>query len=203
LKPFLFLIPKLVYNMDILKVVFISVIMLLVISCNTKKKPSIYFSSKFPDHNRNLTHALPDTFKVRYNTSDTSQFTVCYNDLSGLNYIIDVNKKDTLFSGYVGKYKGLYFLSRIVSDNHYLIHALHTDGYTIKGLHTEPLQIKLVESELKNTFKELIQSESDSVIMLTPIKKVLFPYFKHLLTKLRGDTIIDYNLHMERRRSSH
>ena len=62
-----------------------------IMACNTVKKPEIHFHSKFPEHNRNLTHALPDTFKVKYNISDTATFAVSYDKSTGINYIVDIN----------------------------------------------------------------------------------------------------------------
>ena len=112
--------------------------------------------------------------------------------------IVDIYKNDTLYEGYAAKFNGIYFLSRAINDSSYHIHAMHTDGYTIKGLHTEPLQIKLIHNAAQRELKELVVNKTEDRILLQPKREILYEYFKHLLTKLRGDTILDYDLHMRK-----
>lgn len=186
--------------MNRIKLILSATIALLLIfsACNTRKRKKVVFIDKFPEHYRDLTKALPDTFEIINNSGDTSKYTVTYNKNTGINCIINHLKNDTLFEGFAAKYNGIYFLSRMLNDSSYHIHCMHTDGYTIQGLETEPVQIRLIENGLKKELKSLIYNENNNEIRLLPRKEILFQFLKPTLDKFRGDTILNYHMRVQK-----
>ena len=180
------------------KILLILILANAFVSCDTRKRPSAYFNKPFPEHFRDLRKALPDTFLVKYHT-DTSHFTVTFDTTNSINFLIDIEHQDTIFEGYAAKYQGLYYLSRQINDSSYQIHTLYTDGYTVKGLHTEAIQVKLLENEISKSLKQLVLNTTSDQITLNADKKMLHSYFKDLLKKLRGDTILSYDLHLKQK----
>lgn len=177
---------------------------LTLISCNTdmnKKSLKSSFESPFPKRAKNLIYKLSNEFSVK-NGKDTTNYLVSFDKKNKINYIINRESNDTIFSGIVNKYKGLYYFNMQIDDSVYWIYAVEIKNNFIRGLGTHWQQMIYLNSEIdkiiyekenkNNALSGLIKSinKDTSYIKLTPDKKIMKGYYKLLMKEFETDTII-------------
>jgi len=161
------------------------------------------FESSFPKRGKDMTLQLGDEFSVK-NNNDTIDFKVLFEKEERINYIINKKTNDTVFSGIVNKYRGLYYFNKQKNDTTFWIYAVKIENGTIKGLGTELFQMAYLNEELDkvlygkqgaNIDLELMIktiNNDTSIIKLTPEKKVMKIIYRSILDSLPSDTIIDF-----------
>lgn len=159
------------------------------------------FDSPFPKRTKNLTWALGDEFSIKQG-NDTIDFKVLFDKEKRENFIINKQTEDTIFSGTVCKYRGLYYFNEQLNDTTYWIYALKIENGTIKGLESEWIQMMAWDSKFENilsnqdevkTNKSSVLKYIDSeknIIRLTPNKKGMKSFYESIIDSLPTDTII-------------
>lgn len=171
-------------------------------SCDDRKPlVNTSFDNSFPKRAKNLTYDLGDAFALK-RANDTLQFNVYYNRKSKENSIVNKGTKDTIFSGKVNRYRGLYIFNQQINDSAYWIYAVKIEDKTIRGLETEWLQMMHLSDEIEKILKEkpdakkylsaMIASVNmdTSNIMLIPDKKILKRFYNSYIDSLDADSII-------------
>jgi len=180
------------------------------ISCDDNSnifRIKVSFESPFPKRAKNLTYKLGDEFSIKRN-KDTITYTVSYDKGEQVNFIINKKTNDTIFTGIVNKYRGLYYFNEQINDSSYWIYAVEINNGTIKGLGTNWIQMSFLNEEIDKSFlnnsdlKGLIKSVNTdtSVIRLAPDKKILKEFYYSIIDSLPTDTFIsgfDYETQTE------
>lgn len=192
------------------QILFILLVVIALISCNETGSNVIMkasFDSSFPKRAKNLTNKLGNEFSIKHN-KDTLTYTVSYDKGKQVNFIINKKTNDTIFTGIVNKYKGLYYFNEQINDSSYWIYAVEINNGTIIGLGTNWMQMSYLNEEIDKSFlnnsdlKGLIKSVNidTSVIRLTPDKKLLKEFYYSIIDSLPIDTFIsgfDYETQTE------
>ena len=171
-------------------------------SCNEKGDLiELRYINSFPKRTKNLTFKLGKEFSIKHN-NDTLNFSVLFQKENRFNYIINVKTKDTIFSGTVNKYKGLYFFNEQLNDSTYWIYAVKIKNGSIKGLGTGWYQMIYLEGEItkalnkENGYNGELESliekvnKDTTLIYLIPKKKILRAYYATIIDSFPSDTII-------------
>lgn len=161
------------------------------------------FDSPFPKRTKNLTWTLGNEFSLKHE-NDTLDFKVSFDKEHGENFIINEKTKDTVFSGTVCKYRGLYYFNRQLNDTTFWIYAVKIENGTIRGLQSEWIQMMAWDSKFENlltnqdkakTKKSPILKYVDSkkdIIRLTPDKKEMKKFYESIIDSLPADTLIGW-----------
>lgn len=185
------------------KILIISLVALILASCNENGNLTATFESSFPKRGKNMTLHLGDEFSVKKN-NDTIDYKVLFKKEERINYIINKKTKDTVFSGRVNKYRGLYYFNQQINDTTFWIYAVKIENGTIKGLGTEWFQMAYLNEELEKVLYEKQGAIKDlelmiktinkdtSIIKLVPEKKLMKMIYRSILDSLPSDTIIDF-----------
>ena len=189
------------------KNLFVLISALLLCGCleNSEMKIKSGFDQAFPKRKKNIKWALGEEFALRI-LDDTINYLVRFHRPDRKNFIIDKKRGDTIFSGIVSKYRGLYYFSEQIDDTTYWIHAVKIQNNTIKGLGTGWYQMmawdKKFEHLLENPDRQAILKSpvlkyidrEKKIIRLTPDKKALKEFYEPLLDSLPADTLIYRNI---------
>ncbi|MDT8412186.1 MAG: hypothetical protein RQ875_06990, partial [Vicingaceae bacterium] len=139
-----------------------------------------------------LSKKINTPFKV-IREKDTITYTVFYDDLSKLNYLIK-SENDTVFVGTVTKRNELFLLNRKLDNGNFFIHAIKFTDSTVIGLETEWLQNNIIKNELDNdNFSELIIDTSSNITLETNKRKGK-EIFRLVIEKLTPEKLITPNL---------
>ena len=162
------------------------------------------FDSSFPKRGKNMTLQLGDEFSIK-NNNDTLDFKVLFEKEGQINYIINKKTNDTIFSGIVNKYRGLYYFNKQITDTTFWIYAVKIENGTIKGLGTEWFQMAYLNEEIDKVLYKKQEANKDfeimiktinkdtSIIKLTPEKKIMKIIYRSILDSLPSDTIINFS----------
>lgn len=138
-----------------------------------------------------LSKKINTPFKI-IRDGDTITYTVFYDDLSKLNYLIK-SEKDTVFVGTVTKRNELFLLNRKLDNGKFYIHAIKFTDSTVIGLETEWLQNNIIKTELDNdNFSELIIDTSSNITLETNKRKGK-EIFRLVIEKLTPEKLISPN----------
>ena len=161
------------------------------------------FDSPFPKRVKDLTFKLGNEFSIKHN-NDTIDFELSFNKTERINYIVNKKTNDTIFSGIINKYKGLYYFNKELNDSTYWIYAVEINNGIIRGLGTEWLQMSCLNEEInrlllkKENYNQDLQgliktiNKDTSIIQLIPDKKIMKRFYSSIIDSLPTDTIIDW-----------
>lgn len=182
-----------------LNTVSLLLVMFCLLQCNESKKlPEVYFDSPFPKRTKNLFWKLGNEFAIR-SGNDTVVFDVIFDRKKRENHIVNKQNGDTIFSGTVCKYKGLYYFNHAINDSVYWISAVRIDRNffdsvnTICGLNSGFEQMMMLADELQNgNFSGLISytNTDTSVMRLRPDKEILAKVYQKIIESLPSDTLV-------------
>ena len=181
--------------MNRLKTIIIAFICFCCIKCNDIDfVPKSSFDSPFPKRNKNLTYILGEIFLIT-NGKDTIKYNVSFRKPDRYNFIVNQSTNDTIFSGTVCQYKGLYYFNEQINDTAYWIYAVEINYETIKGLNTGLEQMFLLDEIIekgghKNIVK-FIDKEKD-IIILRPDKIELRKIYTSIIDSLPAYTLIEW-----------
>jgi hypothetical protein len=173
---------------------YIIAIFALLISCDTSVTvPVSIFDSPFPKKNINLAHSLGNKLIIK-RPFDTLTLNIIPDKEK--NTIINSAVGDTIFTGKVCKYRGLYYFNLEINKGVYWIYSVKIVDNLIYGFDKAWSQTLDVDSAIisgKN--KNLISffSPDTSFITLHPEKHEMKKLFSSIITKFIPDTIIYYN----------
>ena len=137
------------------------------------------FDSPFPKRNRDLSKILGDTLQLE-GWCIGSDFKIVSN--RKLNYIINIDTRDTLFKGTVCKYKDLYYLSEQVNDTAFRIFALKVTDSLIYGFRNYIQYFKIDSAVGHGKYPKLVKYvDSNKNIRLHPNKKELRKLFTYIM----------------------
>ena len=189
------------------KVVIILITVIILISCDENRElmpisMKATFETSFPKHEKNMIYKLGKEFSLK-NNNDTVNFKVFFDKKNRFNYIINKKTNDTVFSGIVNKYRGLYYFNKQINDTTYWIYAVKIENGTITGLGTEWFQMIYLNEQLDNVlYKKQVENEDlklmiktinkdTSIIKLIPQKKIMRTIYQSMIDSLPLDTIVD------------
>ena len=181
--------------MSRLKTIIIAFICFCCIKCNDVDfNPKSSFDNPFPKRTKNLTYILGEKFLIT-DGKDTIKYNVFFRKPDRYNIIVDQLANDTIFSGTVCQYKGLYYFNEQINDTAYWIYAVEINYETIKGLNTGWEQMFLLDEiiekgEHKNIVK-FIDKEKD-IIILRPDKIELRKIYTSIIDSLPAYTLIEW-----------
>ena len=147
-------------------------VVLILGSCDPKQKIQnrVSFDRAFPKPNKNLSEILSNRLQLK-NGPDTASLFISSSRTGNL---ITNAAGDTLFSGKVSRFRGLYYFSQALNDTSYLIHAVKITGNQIYGLRDAWYQAEAIDDQIcDGKFPELIKyiSPDSSVFRLSPEKR--------------------------------
>lgn len=186
-------------------------LLLILLSCtNTGMQvpdfyPRSYFIEKFPGRPVDIAQKLGDSVLIeiaqpgepilkeengelvlRYDyIIDTINLRVIFNKESKITLFINSDNTDTIFTGYVSRYRTLYYLSEIKTDSTYWIGAMRIDSDTIQGLGLVKHQtLELEKYARKNLQSEIIQTSdtTNEVFSFKANKKLIRNVYLKLIT---------------------
>jgi len=168
---------------------------LFLISCDNSYK--ISFEEEFPKRKKDIRWKLGDKFMIK-NAKDTSTYFVYFQPETRTNFIIS-EKGDTIFKGFVSKYRGLFYFSYLIKDNEFLIYAVDIksgllyETNKIKAFNLMFEQISMLEKEIKtDDYKKLISNYDslNKVYTLKPDEVLLSKFYTSVLDSFAYDTLI-------------
>lgn len=154
----------------------------------------IFYSKPFPKRSVSLASRFGDkAVAVRYASKDdfdTVEIQFFFNKTSRNTTILQkAENTDTLFAGHVSYFRGIYFLSKTLTDTSYLIGGVSIDHDTIYGLGMANEQMLHIYQMLKNSKLPTTSNENSfarydslrSVYILNPIKSEMKQLYAPLL----------------------
>lgn len=182
--------------------------------------PQSYFTEKFPKRPLNLSRRLGDSILIEISTpkemvadtlndsltikqvyrTDTFRIGVFYNRHTKCNSLIDLNNNDTIFNGYVSKYRGLFYLTEKKSDSTFWIGALSIDFDSIQGLGTISKQMCNLEEYAENNKQSNIIQKCDAmagIFEFNADKKLIREIYPVILKKYTKYRIISFQTEYE------
>ncbi len=199
------------------------VILLIFLGCKNseiefKICPKSSFIDSFPKRTINLANQLGDTFSYEYEKLleptayedtilnklkiiinakiDTITIQIDYNRKMKTNTLINLHNMDTIFHGFVSKYRGLFYMTEKINDSTYWIGAIDIKFDSIKGLGRIREQMCDLDDYLDtNANSELIQLNDtvNGIYRLFPDKKNLKRIYPLLINKYTNFKIISEN----------
>jgi hypothetical protein len=180
--------------------------------------PMSTYTTAYPKHAINLQRILSDTLRIEIKVNvvactrdscdsnnlepyfDTLNLKITYNRDKKTNTIINIEKNDTLFDGYVSQYRGYYYMSARLDDTSYWIGVMDYTFDSIQGL----LDIGSVMCDMEDYIIhhpncEMIKNfdTANHVIRLIPDKKILRDIYPAILEKYPKFKIISRELSNE------
>lgn len=157
------------------------------------------FDQPFPKRKKNITQVLGNSFSIKQD-NDTINYKVLFNNTTKQNFIIEEEFNDTIFSGTICKYRGLYYFNEEINDTTFWISALKIKNGTIKGLQTSWVQMYAWDKEFEFYPTNFIQKPltlkyidtTNNIIRLTPIKKEMRLFYEKIIDSLSTDTLINW-----------
>lgn len=180
--------------MKILRHIHLIIIIVYLTSCGESMEtvadyPKSSFDSPFPKRNRNLTYILGRELIIK-NGNDTLSLII---SSSNKRNIITNSYGDTLFSGTVCQYRGLYYFNQQINDSSFLIYAVKITDKLIFGLNTALTQAWLVDEAIESgKNKKLVKYMTSDIYRLHPEKKELKILFTSIIDSITPDTILQF-----------
>jgi len=122
----------------------------------------------------------------------TGNFLVSFKRSNKENCIVRQDTRDTVFSGIINKYRGLYYFNKELNDTTFWIYTVKIDETTITGLGNGWLQMLYLNNEVINVVKEnsdlkkLIKykNSGNRKIRLIPDKKILSNFYHTIIDSM-------------------
>lgn len=168
---------------------------LILVSCDDSY--NLRFEEEFPKRKKDIRWKLGDKFMIK-NSKDTAAYFVYFQPETKTNFIVS-EKGDTVFKGFVSKYRGLYYFSYPINDSSFWIYAVDIKSgllyevNKIKAFNMMFEQISMLENELNSdNYKNLI-SKYDSINRIYTLKNdevLLSEFYTSALDSFDYDTLI-------------
>ncbi|MBC7862411.1 MAG: T9SS type A sorting domain-containing protein [Bacteroidia bacterium] len=172
---------KLPKELYLKKIFFLSLVSILLCSCE-ERQSEIIFNSSFPKKNNDLSELWGDKFTL-ISKGDTFAVSISYS-ANGNNLVKNEKKGDTIFFGTVSKYRGTLYFSEKISGEFYNIFVAKKRGNLIYGLNMREYQKDFVCGKIwSGDFENMVVSRNTdtTVICLRPEKKLMKELFNGLL----------------------
>jgi hypothetical protein len=154
--------------------------------------PISTFDSPFPKKNINLSNILGSQISLKI-YSDTLSLQITANKDN--NTIINRITNDTIFTGKICKYRGLYYFNEKLNDSSFWIYSVKIEDNLIYGFNQSWNQTLYVDSAIRNgKSKKLIKfiNSDTSIISLHPEKHEMKKLFSNIIVEFSPDTIIEF-----------
>jgi hypothetical protein len=153
--------------------------------------PVSIFDTPFPKKNINLTYVLGNKLMIKRLLDTLTLIIIPSKDK---NTIIDSSIGDTIFTGKVCKYRGLYYFNLEINGGLYWIYSVRIEEHLIYGFDKAWSQALDVDSAIisgKNKNLVTFFSPDTSFIKLHPEKHEMKKLFSSIINKFIPDTIIN------------
>lgn len=151
-------------------------------SCGTSSyKPKNEFIQMIGGNEVNLKRKLGSEFSLIEGRSTKTYF-ISYKKEQNTNTII--LDGDTVFSGKITKFKGLYLLHKALPSGNWQIHAINITDSTITGLGSELEQSYLIDKKIEEGKLSSAIVDSSDIVTLKPDNKVADILFYTILRKI-------------------
>lgn len=118
-----------------------------------------YFDRPFPGWNKNLEKVLGSRFSLICD-KDTSNYEVIFERSERKNVIRNLEDKDTIFHGFVSRYKDLHYFSQSVNDTAWHVFAVEVGRSSIKGFGTLWEQMYMLDNKYEKALKDKNQESA-------------------------------------------
>lgn len=145
-------------------------------------KPESAFTQTISKRNVNLVRKLGPSFSL-IEGRNTVTYKLEFDNETDFNTIL-TEKGDTVFSGTVNRFKGLYLLNNKLSSGNYLIHALKVTDSTMTGLNSEMDQAYLIDQQIKKGKLSEAILDSAETVLINPDNKTADILFYTILRKI-------------------
>jgi hypothetical protein len=191
------------------KHLFILIVFGLILGCENsglkiQSCPKSYFTEPFPKRSINLALRLGDTVLMEIATAsepilvelndsltitqefqiDTVRLGISFDRKTKHTTISDLSDRDTVFHGFVSKYRGIYYLTEKKTDSTYWIGAMNIDFDSIQGFGMIREQMCDLEDFVKHNLEsEIIQRADTSnwIFEFNTDKKIIRDIYPNLI----------------------
>jgi len=165
---------------------------ILFFSCGSSGyEPESEFAEMIGSKEVNLKRKIGSEFSL-IEGRDIKTYFISYRKQNNLNTII--HEGDTIFSGKVTKFKGLYLLHKQLPNGNWRIHALNITDSTMAGLGSELDQAYLIDEKVKETKLSKAIIDSSDIVVLKPDNKTADILFYTILRKIKTYKRADYEI---------
>jgi hypothetical protein len=150
------------------------------------------FEAPFPKRNKDLASILGEKLTL-WNGTDTLRYRI--TSTAKTNLVTDAGTGDTLFSGTVCRFRGLYYFSQQLNDSSYWIFAVKIQDSLIYGLSDPYRQMQAVDKKIRSGASPAIVKYIDTgknMIRLKTDKKELQHLYTSVLENMNPDVILSY-----------
>jgi hypothetical protein len=150
------------------------------------------FEAPFPKRNKDLASILGEKLTL-WNGTDTLRYRI--TSTAKTNLVTDAGTGDTLFSGTVCRFRGLYYFSQQLNDSSYWIFAVKIQDSLIYGLSDPYRQMQAVDKKIRSGASPALVKYIDTgknMIRLKTDKKELQHLYTSVLENMNPDVILSY-----------
>jgi hypothetical protein len=172
---------------------FTAFILCLLFSCGdgSISFPKTTFDAPFPRRSRDLSTILGNELTLK---SGTDTLNLKISGSRNCSFITDIKTGDTLFSGTVCKFRGMYYFSQQLNDSSYWISAVKISGNLIYGLNSAFIQTMLIDKKIESgNYKTLVKYMLSGSIRLHPGKRDLKKLFTEVIDSVPPDTLLHFD----------